>query len=122
MTWELDDALEMEFFPSAVNRALATAKPLIWHSDQGSQFTSPLHTDRLKTLGIEISMDGRRRALDNAFTERLWRSVKYEEVYLSEYESPCDALRGISRCFAFYNAERSHQSLAYQTPAELYAA
>jgi putative transposase len=67
-------------------------------------------------------MDGRGRALDNVFTERLWRSVKYEEVYLNEYESLRDALRGISRYFAFYNAERPHQSLAYQTPAELYAA
>ena len=67
-------------------------------------------------------MDGRGRALDNIFTERLWRSVKYEEVYLNEYASPRDALNGISRYFTFYNAERPHQSLAYQTPAQLYAA
>ncbi len=101
---------------------LQTTLTLIWNSDQGSHFTSPLYIDRLKPLGIEISMDGRGRALDNIFTERLWRSVKYEEVYLNEYASPRDALSGISRYFAFYNAERPHHSLAYQTPAQLYAA
>jgi putative transposase len=122
VSWELDDTLEMEFVLSAVDRALGIGKPLIWNSDQGSHFTSPLYIDRLKPLGIEISMDGRGRALDNVFTERLWRSVKYEEVYLNEYASPRDALSGISRYFAFYNAERPHQSLAYQTPAQLYAA
>jgi putative transposase len=122
VSWELDDTLEMQFVLSAVDRALGIAKPLIWNSDQGSHFTSPLYIDRLKPLGIEISMDGRGRGLDNVFTERLWRSVKYEEVYLNEYTSPRDALRGISRYFAFYNAERPHQSLAYQTPAQLYAA
>jgi len=120
-SWELDDTLEMEFVLSAVDRALAMAKPFIWNSDQGSHFTSPLYIDRLKTLDIKISMDGRGRALDNVFTERLWRSVKYEEVYPNEYESPRDALRGLSHYFAFYNAERPHQSLAYQTPAALYA-
>jgi len=122
VSWELDDTLEMEFVLSAVDRALGIAKPLIWNSDQGSHFTSPLYIDRLKPLGIEISMDGRGRALDNVFTERLWRSVKYEEVYLNEYASPRDALGGISRYLAFYNAERPHQSLDYRTPAQLYAA
>jgi putative transposase len=121
LSWELDDTLEMEFVLSAVDRALGIAKPLIWNSDQGSHFTSPLYIDRLKPLGIEISMDGRGRALDNVFTERLWRSVKYEEVYLNEYASPRDALSGISRYLAFYNTERPHQSLAYKTPAQLYA-
>jgi putative transposase len=80
VSWELDDTLEMEFVLNAVDRALGMAKPLIWNSDQGSHLTSPLYIDRLKPLGIEISMDGRGRALDNVFTERLWRSVKYEEV------------------------------------------
>lgn len=112
----------MWFVLSAVDRALGVAKPLIWNSDQGSHFTSPLYIDRLTPRGIEISMDGRGRALDNVFTERLWRSVKYEEVCLNEYASLRDALAEISRYFALYNADRPHQSPGYQTPAQLYAA
>lgn len=119
---ELDDTLEIDFVLSAVDRALAIAKPAIWNSDQGSHFTSPQYIDRLQREEIAISMDGRGRALDNIFTERLWRSVKYKEVYLNEYGSPREARHGIERYLQFYNAERLHQSLAYRPPAELYVA
>jgi putative transposase len=121
VSWELDDTLEEQFVLDAVGRALTTAQPLIWNSDQGSHFTSPQYTKRLEQRGIEISMDGRGRAIDNIFTERLWRSVKYEEVYLTEYATPNEARTGIDRYFRFYNSERPHQSLAYRTPAEVYA-
>jgi putative transposase len=122
ISWELDDTLEMGFVLEAVDRALKIAKPVIWNSDQGSHFTSEAYIDRLQKRDIKISMDGRGRALDNVFTERLWRSVKYEEVYLNEYGSPREARRGIDRYLTFYNAQRPHQSLAYRTPADLYAA
>ncbi len=97
-------------------------KPSIRNSDQGSPFTSPLYTDRPKALGIEISFDGRDRALGNIFTELIWRSIKYEEVYLNDYTSPRDNLSGLSRYFTFYNAERPHQSLVYHKPTQLCAA
>jgi putative transposase len=122
VSWELDDTLEMDFVLNAVDRALSIAQPTIWNSDQGSHFTSPQYIERLQTRNVAISMDGRGRALDNVFTERLWRSLKYEEVYLNEYASPREAQAGIARYFRFYNAERPHQSLAYRAPAELYAA
>jgi putative transposase len=99
---------------------LAQATPTIWNSDQGSHFTSPQYTDLLLAAGVQISMDGRGRARDNIFTERLWRSVKYEEVYLTEYANPRDARQGLSRYFRFYNGERPHQALGYQTPAAVY--
>jgi putative transposase len=122
VAWELDQSLEMSFVLDAVDRALGQSHPVIWNSDQGSHFTSPKYTDRLKAAGVRISMDGRGRAVDNIFTERLWRSLKYEEVYLNEYGSPREARHGISRYFDFYNFERPHQSLGYLTPAEVYAA
>jgi len=122
VAWELDQSLEMSFVLDAVDRALGQSHPVIWNSDQGSHFTSPKYTDRLKAAGVRISMDGRGRAMDNIFTERLWRSLKYEEVYLNEYGSPREARHGISRYFDFYNFERPHQSLGYLTPAEVYAA
>jgi len=122
VAWELDQSLEMSFVLDAVDRALGQSHPVIWNSDQGSHFTSPKYTDRLKVAGVRISMDGRGRAMDNIFTERLWRSLKYEEVYLNEYGSPREARHGISRYFDFYNFERPHQSLGYLTPAEVYAA
>jgi putative transposase len=104
----------------AVERALAQAKPVIWNSDQGSQFTSSQYRDLLLAAGVRISMDGKGRALDNIFVERLWRSVKYEEVYPNDYASPREARVGLSRYLAFYNHERPHQALNYQTPAEVY--
>jgi len=120
VSWALDQTLAVSFVLEAVDEALAQAEPEIWNSDQGSQFTSPQYIQRLEDHDIQISMDGRGRALDNAFVERLWRSVKYEEVYLQEYETPRMARQGLSRYFDFYNFERSHQSLDYQTPAEVY--
>ena len=122
VSWELDDTLEIDFVLSAVDRALEIAQPTIWNSDQGSHFTSPKCIDRLTAHGIAISMDGRGRALDNVFTERLWRTIKYEDVYLNDYSSPREARRGIERYLAFYNGERPHQSLSYRTPSQLYVA
>jgi putative transposase len=122
VAWELDQTLELDFVLAAVDRALAQAAPLIWNSDQGSHFTSPRYLDRLLGRAIQVSMDGKGRALDNVFTERLWRSVKYEEVYIADYDSPRAAHRGLSAYFAFYNHRRLHQALAYRTPAEVYFA
>jgi putative transposase len=110
----------MPFVLTAVDRALSQTRPLIWNSDQGSHFTSPQYTDRLLAADVQISMDGKQRALDNIFTERLWRTVKYEEVYLHDYASPREARQGLSRYFEFYNQERPHQALNYQTPAQVY--
>ena len=93
---------------------------MIWNSDQGSHFTSPQYTQLLLDAGVQISMDGRGRALDNIFTERLWRTIKYEEVYLKEYASPRDARRSLAEYLDFYNYRRLHQALDYQTPAALY--
>ncbi len=120
ISWELDETLEMPFVLACVERALGLAKPQIWNSDQGSHFTSPLYTDRLQQAGIRISMDGKGRALDNIRTERFWRTLKYEEVYLHDYANPKDARRGLSSYFDFYNHQRVHQSLDYRTPAEVY--
>jgi putative transposase len=120
VSWELDQTLEMPFVLSAVDRALAQATPLIWNSDQGSHFTSPQYLDRLLAANVQISMDGKQRALDNIFTERLWRTVKYEEVYLHDYAHPKEARHGLARYFEFYNFERPHQALDYQTPAQVY--
>jgi putative transposase len=120
VSWELDQTLEMPFVLDTVERALARATPTIWNSDQGSHFTSPQYIDRLKQAQVQISMDGKGRALDNIFTERLWRTVKYEEVYLHEYVSPQDARQQLPRYFEFYNLLRSHPSLDYQTPAQVY--
>ena len=120
ISWELDQTLELPFVLSALDRALAQAKPVICNSDQGSHFTSPQYLDRLRKVEVQISMDGRGRALDNIFTERLWRSVKYEEVYLNEYLTPREARQGLSRYFDFYNYQRPHQALDYLTPATVY--
>jgi putative transposase len=120
VSWELDQSLEQPFVMAAVEGALAKACPQIFNSDQGSHFTSPQYIERLKRAEVQISMDGRGRALDNIFTERLWRSIKYEEVYLHSYASPREARQNLSRYLRFYNEERPHQSLAYRTPAEVY--
>ena len=122
ISWELDQTLEMPFVLAAVQCALAQAHPLIWNSDQGSHFTSPQYTQLLTAAGVQISMDGRGRALDNIFTERLWRTIKYEEVYLNEYSSPRDARRSLAAYLDFYNYRRLHQALDYATPAALYYA
>ena len=120
LAWELSDTLALGFVLTCAQRALAQATPEIWNSDQGSHFTSPQYTDLLLTAGVQISMDGRGRARDNIFTERLWRTVKYEEVYLTEYAHPREAQGGLSRYFPFYNHERPHQALGYRTPAAVY--
>jgi putative transposase len=120
VSFELDQTLEIEFVLRAVESAFSGATPVIFNSDQGSHFTSPRYTDMLALRGVSISMDGKNRAIDNIFTERLWRSVKYEEVYLKGYDNPRAARLGLSEYFEFYNRERLHQSLGYQTPYEVY--
>lgn len=120
LSWELSVSLDTTFCMSALEKALYRQRPEIFNTDQGSQFTSIEFTGRLFKEGIKISMDGRGRALDNIFVERLWRSVKYEEVYLKDYESVKEALKGLGRYFEFYNGERLHQSLGYQTPEAVY--
>lgn len=112
--------LEADFCIEALERALIRAKPEIFNSDQGSQFTSPRHTKILEDAGVLISMDGKGRAIDNIFVERLWRSLKYEEVYLKDYETVQEAKDGIRCYFDYYNNERQHQSLGYRTPADVY--
>ena len=121
VSWELDQTLEMPFVLAAVERALAQATPEIWNSDQGSHFTSPQYVDRLQAHDIRVSMDGKGRALDNIFTERLWRTVKYEEVYLQDYASPREARQGLTDYFERYNQRRVHQALGYRTPAQVYS-
>jgi putative transposase len=120
VAWELDQTLEMPFVLSALDHALQLATPEICNSDQGSHFTSEQFTQKLLNASVKISMDGRNRALDNVFTERLWRSLKYEEVYLKEYNSPRDARLGIQNYLHFYNHQRPHQALNYHTPAEVF--
>ena len=109
------------FCLTALERALLHAQPEIFNTDQGVQFTSLAFTGCLQQTGIRISMDGRGRALDNVFVERLWRTVKYEHVYLHEAETVMQLERGLAGYFSFYNHERPHQSLSYQTPAQVYA-
>jgi len=120
VSWSLDQRLAVDFVLEAVDQALSYQTPMIWNSDQGSQFTNPRYIERLEDKDIQISMDGRGRALDNVFTERLWRSVKYEEVYLKNYQTPREARTGLQRYLEFYNYQRPHQALSYQTPAEIY--
>ena len=120
ISWELSETLETDFVLEAIDRALLRAVPEICNTDQGSQFTSPRFTEKILATGARVSMDGRGRAVDNIFTERLWRSVKYEEVYLHDYGSPREARQSLARYFRFYNFERPHQALDYRTPADLY--
>ena len=120
LSWSLSLTMEVEFCVEALKRALRRAWPDIFNSDQGSQFTSEKFTAELAGRQIAISMDGRGRCMDNIFVERLWRSLKYEEVYLKDYASVAEARAGIERYFQFYNHERLHQSLDYRTPAAIY--
>jgi putative transposase len=121
VSWALSQTLEMDFVLTAVDNALLQAKPEIWNSDQGSHFTSPKYLERLQREEIKISMDGRGRAMDNIFTERLWRTLKYEEVFLHEYANPKEAYHQLANYIRFYNFERPHQALEYLTPAHCYA-
>lgn len=118
--WELSPTMEIPFCLNNITRALQTAVPTIHNSDQGSHFTSPQYIDILKEKNVSISMDGRGRCMDNIFTERLWRSAKYECVYLHEFATIAEAENALSNYFTFYNTDRPHQALNYKTPESLY--
>lgn len=121
LSWELSNTLDVQFCLDALDEALENyGKPEIFNSDQGSQFTSKKFTDILKENEIQISMDGKGRAQDNIYVERLWRSLKYEDIYIREYNSVPECRQGVKRYFEFFNQERFHQSLDYLTPDEIY--
>jgi len=120
VSWRLSNSMDTQFCTDALEDALADAKPGIFNTDQGAQFTSEDFTDILKSHDIAISMDGKGRYLDNIFIERLWRSLKYEEVYLKAYENIREARSSIAEWIRFYNFDRPHQALGYQTPWEVY--
>jgi putative transposase len=121
IAWKLSNTLEADFCIEALKEALKKGKPEIFNTDQGSQFTSEAFTKILEQNDIRISMDGKGSYNDNLFIERLWRTVKYEEVYLKAYHDGREALHSLRRYFSFYNTKRPHQSLEYRTPAEVYA-
>ena len=120
LTWQLSNTLDGAFCLAALNMALEKGQPEIFNTDQGAQFTAHDFTNRLASAGIRISMDGRGRALDNIFIERFWRTIKYEDIYLKNYEVVPELYAGLDRYFQFYNHERPHQSLNYRTPKEVY--
>ena len=120
LSWQLSNTLEMHFCLDALELAFAFGQPEIFNSDQGAQFTAEAFTAPLLTRNVRVSMDGRGRALDNIFIERLWRSLKYEDIYIKEYASVTALAAGLDRYFQLYNYQRPHQSLAYATPAEVY--
>lgn len=120
LSWRLSNTLESHFCVEALDDSLSRGRPEIFNTDQGSQFTSQAFVSVLQDHEIAISMDGRGRAIDNVFIERLWRTVKYEDIYLKDYKTPTDLAAGLERYFAFYCHERPHSSLGYRTPAEAY--
>ena len=120
LSWEVSITLEADFCVLALQQALRQGTPEIFNTDQGSQFTSEDFIHPLRDAGIQISMDGRGRVFDNIFVERLWRTVKVEEVYLQDYQTVAEATLSLGRYFAFYNHKRLHQALGYRTPAEVY--
>jgi putative transposase len=120
VAWRLSNTLGGHFCLEALDAALAQSRPEIFNTDQGAQFTALAFTSRLKEAKVRVSMDGRGRALDNVFVERLWRTVKYEHVYLREYALVPELEDGLGEYFAFYNQERLHQSLSYRPPAEVH--
>ena len=120
LSWELSTTLDKEFCLEALRRVFRISQPEIFNTDQGAQFTSVDFTKLLLDEGIQVSMDGRGRVFDNIFIERLWRSVKYEEVYLHDYETVANARGNLGAYFQFYNEERLHESLDYRTPHEMY--
>jgi len=123
LSWEVSVSLEADFCVAALERALASGRRAeIFNTDQGCQFTCEAFCGMLEAAGVRISMDGRGRVFDNIFVERLWRTVKYEEVYLKDYQTVAEARLNLGRYFAFYDHERPHQSLDYRTPAEVYGA
>ena len=120
ITWRLSTTLDGSFCLEMLEEALRSGKPEVFNTDQGVQFTAAAFTGRLEMAGVAVSMDGRGRALDNVFVERLWRSVKYEDIYIRGYEAVPELEQGLGRYFGFYNNERLHQSLGYRTPAAVY--
>jgi putative transposase len=122
LSWAVSITMDVPFCVEALEHALSQGQPDMFNTDQGAQFTSQAFTTRLKEGEIQISMDGRGRALDNVFVERLWRSVKYEEVYPRDYQTVWEARQGLARYFMFYNEERLHQALGYRPPAAVYRA
>ena len=120
LSWEVSTTLDKEFCLKALEKALKLSRPDIFNSDQGGQFTSTEFAGMLETLGVRISMDSRGRVWDNIFVERLWRTVKYEEVYLKSYSTVKEAKDSLTTYFHFYNTERIHESLGYRTPYEIY--
>jgi putative transposase len=120
IAWKLSNTLDGSFCLEMLEEALRVGKPEVFNTDQGVQFTAAAFTGRLEAAGVAVSMDGRGRALDNVFVERLWRSVKYEDIYIQGYDTVPGLHRGLARYFAFYNDERPHQSLGYRTPAAIY--
>jgi putative transposase len=120
LAWRLSNTLDGSFCLDMLDEALRRGRPGVFNTDQGVQFTAGAWAGRLEGAGVAVSMDGRGRCLDNVFVERLWRSVKYEDVYLHGYEGVPDLERGLRRYFGFYNHERFHQSLGYRTPAAVY--
>ena len=118
--WRLYNTLDADFCVEALEEALSKGTPEIFNTDQGSQFTGDGFTGLLEQNGVRISMDGKGRYADNIFIERLWRTVKYEEVYLKAYSGGREAKAGLDACFHFYNNQRPHQALGYRTPAEVF--
>jgi putative transposase len=120
LAWRLSNTLDGSFCLDMLEEALSRGQPEVFNTDQGVQFTAQAWTSRLEAAGVAVSMDGRGRCLDNVFVERLWRTVKYEDVYLHGYDAVPRLQQGLGRYFPFYNEERLHQSLDYQTPAAVY--
>jgi putative transposase len=122
LAWRLSNTLDGSFCLDLLDEALSRSKPEVFNTDQGVQFTARAWTGRLESAGVAVSMDGRGRCLDNVFVERLWRTVKYEDIYLHGYETVPQLQQGLVRYFGYYNQERLHQSLDYRTPAAVYQA
>jgi putative transposase len=120
ITWRLSNTLDGDFCCDMLDEALKVGKPEVFNTDQGSQFTANAWTGRLEAAGVKVSMDGKGRCLDNIFVERLWRTVKYEHVYIYLYEQVPALREGLGRYFPFYNLERPHQSLGYKTPGDIW--
>jgi putative transposase len=120
IAWRLSNTLDGAFCLEMLDEALAGGRPEVFNTDQGVQFTATVFTGRLEAAGVAVSMDGKGRCLDNVFVERLWRTVKYEDIYLRGYETVPELTQGLERYFPFYNEERPHQALDYQTPGSVY--
>jgi putative transposase len=120
IAWRLSNTLDGSFCLDMLEDALSRGRPEVFNTDQGVQFTAQAWTERLEAAGVQVSRDGKGRCLDNVFVERLWRTVKYEDIYLRGSEAVPELKEGLERYFPFYNEERPHQSLAYQTPAAVY--